>query len=75
MDSSPYKERLQAQVGSVEFLWNPKQHLKGSGASTSLKSIIFLLYPYGGEERTLFSLYEQRFGSTSGRIIRERFVV
>ena len=40
---SPYAERAQAPVDSTEFLWDQKM-LRGSVASTSLKSTVLLFF-------------------------------
>ena len=41
LQPSPNK-RAQAPADSIEFLWDQKKHLQGTGASIFLKSIIFL---------------------------------
>ena len=52
-EPSPFEERTLAPIGSIEFLWAQKKHLQGPGDSTSLKSIVSLLYLYCGAENSI----------------------
>ena len=54
---SPYEERTQAPGDSIEFLQDQRKHLQGTGASTSFKSIVLLLYLYCGETIILFLVH------------------
>ena len=50
---SSYEERAQAAFDSVEVLWDAKKNLQGTGASTSLKLIAYLVFCFGQEKGIL----------------------
>ena len=54
---SPYEERTQAAGDSIKFLRDQEKHLQGTGASTSFKSTVLLLYLYCGETIILFLVH------------------
>ena len=39
-----------------KFLYDQKKHLQGTGASTSAKAIVCLLYVFCGDERDFYSV-------------------
>ena len=49
-------ERTRAPVDSIELLLGQTKHLKGTGASTSLKSIVSLIYVFFVERKEFDSV-------------------
>ena len=43
---SQNEEKARAPAYSIKYLRNEREHLQGTGASTSFKSIVHLLYLY-----------------------------
>ena len=58
-----YSRQLKLQTDFIEFLWDQKTHLQGTGASTSLKSSAHLLYAHCGEKIST-PFVRPRFSST-----------
>ena len=65
---------MNSALRRLDFLWDQRKHLRGTAASTFLKSTEILLYLCCRGESILFRSRTQTFGSTGG-LIKDLLVV
>ena len=64
MKPSPYEDSTQAPFGSIKIRWDQKEHMQGTGASTSEVNSISVVPVL----QLLFCWCAERFGFTGGLI-------